>query len=86
MKEQHELCQHEPHLDSFYQAAALYVGVPKWGKCRQKLAGITEEGKARNGDKEEVTKEGDNWKLAMKMMMIQSSWIHLVKSVAISES
>ena len=47
-------------LDSYYQAAAIYVGVPKWGKCRQKLAGRTEEGNAGNeGDKEEVMEEGN---------------------------
>ncbi|KAL5496560.1 hypothetical protein EMCRGX_G012866 [Ephydatia muelleri] len=47
-------------LDSYYQAAAIYVGIPKWGKCRQKLAGRTEEGNAGNeGDKEEVMEEGN---------------------------
>ena len=69
MKEQHSHWEpagtvstygNEPSLDSFYQAAALYVGVPKWGECRQKLAGITEESKAGNeGDNEEFMEEGD---------------------------
>ena len=69
MKEQHSHWEpagavstygNEPCLGSFYQAAAIYVGVPKWGECRQKLAGRTEEGNAGNeGDKEQVMEEGD---------------------------
>ena len=50
----------EPSLSSFYQAAAIYVGVPKWGKCRKMLARISEEGKAGNEGEQVIVEEEGN--------------------------
>ena len=37
----------EPYLVAFYQSAAIFVGVPKWGQ-RRKIIGAAEEGIAMN--------------------------------------
>ena len=33
----------EANVGCFYHSAAMYVGVPKWGRCRQKIAGVYEK-------------------------------------------
>ena len=35
----------EAAVGLFYQAAAILIGIPKWGKSRQILAGVYDEGK-----------------------------------------
>lgn len=49
----------EAYVGCFYHSAAMYVGVPKWGRCRQKIAGVFEEVEDEgmdDGDKCDVEK------------------------------